>query len=152
MQTTRIEQPTGPAAAERGSTLIELLIMMATAVVVLAATLSGVVQHSRQRRSNAEMSLAMTACRNTLEQLRSVEFATLPTLDGHGFDVPALDGSPGGLTPVEGDPDGLPGLITITVEETDGTSCLYRVEASVRWQGINPSGRFALTTLFSERK
>ena len=144
--TTDVEPP------EKGSTMIELMVMLSTAVIVLLATLSGVVQHGRQRRANAELSLAMGACRNTLEELRSVDFSTLPSVNGQGFDVPAFDGSPSGLPPAEGDLDGLPGLITITVEETDGTDTLYRVRAAVEWKGINPNRRFVLETLFADRQ
>ena len=137
---------------ENGSTLVELMMLMSTAVIVLLATLSGVVQHGRQRQAKGELSLAMGACRNTLEELRSVDFATLPTVNNQGFDVPALDGSPGGLTPPEGDLDGLPGLITITIEETDGTNILYRVRAEVEWRGISPNWRFSMETLLTDRK
>ncbi|MFQ5503624.1 MAG: hypothetical protein ACE5F1_02375, partial [Planctomycetota bacterium] len=85
---------------EAGISLVELMIGTVIVITMLGGILSLCLQHARQRRIDAELHLAFVACRNNLEELRSVPFSDLPSLDGRGFDVPASDGSPGGLRPV----------------------------------------------------
>ena len=99
-----------------------------------------------------ETNLAAIACRNNLEDLRSVGFATLPTLHGQGFDVPGVNGSPGGLRPVPGDLDGLPGEFLVIVDQTSGGETLYRVVAQVTWVGATGRRTIAFNSLFADRQ
>lgn len=126
--------------------------MIAVAVMLLGGALTGVVSHSSQRRIHGERLLAMSACRNTLEQMRSLPFSSLPTLHGTGFDVPGQDGQPRGLSPRPGDVDGLPGEISVTVNRQSGGTVLYRVRARVLWQGATRGGEFVMETLMGERR
>ena len=120
---------------ESGFSLVELLLLASIALVAILAVLTGVVQHSSHRRGTSERMLAATACRNTLEELRMVDFATLPGLHGSGFDVPGPEGEPGGLRPRAGDADGLPGEISIVEDQRVGSHVLYRVQVRVAWRG-----------------
>ena len=122
------------ATREEGTTLVEVMVSALIAVVLVGAILSVVISQASQRRSTTEQSLALGAALNNLEQLRAVPIATLPTLDGTGFDVPGLTGQPIGLNPIPGDPDGLPGEFTIVVDQTSGSVILYRVIATVAWR------------------
>ena len=116
------------------------------------AILSVVLQSSKTRRLDSEINLAFVACRNNLDELRSIPFAQLAAMDGQGFDVPGVNGSPGGLQPVPGDPDGLPGQFTVVVDKTGGGKTLYRVSATVIWTGVLRRKQFVLETLIGERK
>ncbi len=127
------------------------MLGLVVCVLVVGAALSMTVHQSRLRKADREVELAARACRNNLEELRSVDIATLATMDGAGFDVPGPDGQVGGLTPVAGDLDGLVGEFSVTVEETTGPDTLYRVTATARWTGALVQQSFALTTLMGER-
>ena len=62
-----------PRADESGISMVELLTGMVIAVLLIGAALVGVTQHQSQRRIHGEQILAMSACRNMLETLRSVD-------------------------------------------------------------------------------
>ena len=125
--------------------------MISVAVTILAGVLTGVAHHSQQRRLNIERSLALTACRNTVEAVRSVPIADLPALDGRGFDVPGLNGQPHGLRARAGDADGLVGLITVRRDQLVAGNVLYQVDISAAWDGgANRELRF--TFLVGERR
>ena len=128
--------------------------MQATVVLVVAVgtTISLSLQHSRLRRLSGENDLASIACRNNLEDLRSVKFADLKTLNNTGFDVPAVNGSPGGLRPVPGDADGLAGRFRVTEEAKSGSDILYRVVAEVTWVGVAGRRTIEFTSLFADRR
>jgi type II secretory pathway pseudopilin PulG len=149
----RAEEPSQqPRQSEAGITMIELVVGLSVLVLLVAAALTGVATHQAQRRVHGELILAMSACRNTMEQLRSVPIDNLPSYDGRGFDVPGLNSQPLGLAPVQGDPDGLPGEISVTVDRTNGIHVLYRVQTRVRWQGATRNGSFLMESLMGERR
>ncbi len=137
---------------EEGMSLLELLISILAAVVILGAVLSATLYHASERKTNAELNLALVACTNNLEELRSIPFSLVPTMDGVGFDVPGINGTPGGLQPLPGDPDGLPGLFSVTTDQTSGGVVLYLVSATVNWMGTRGRQRVELETLVGERK
>ncbi len=141
-----------PRATEHGASLVELTVMLVSVVILLAGALSGAVTHSAQRRVHGEQILAMAACRNTLENLRGVDFDTLPSLHNTGFDVPGTDGQPKGLPPREGDSDGLPGRITVTLNRSVSGAVLYTVRTTVTWRGATRGGEFSMETLMGERR
>jgi hypothetical protein len=132
--------------------LVELMMMLSFAVLLLLGAVSGVLSHSAQRRIHGEKILAMAACRNTLETLRGVDFATLTSYHGTGFDVPGQNGEPGGLNAVPGDADGLPGEITVTQYLSQGGHVLYQVRTTVRWMGATRGGSFSMETLIGDRR
>lgn len=132
--------------------LVELLIMFSAAVMILAGALTGVVQHSAQRRMTTERIQAMVAARNVLEELRTVDITVLPTLNGTGFDVPGPDGEPGGLNPLPGDADGLPGQILVSEHDRLFSIVIYRVQVLVQWSGADPKGLFSMESLMGERR
>ncbi|MCB9883373.1 MAG: hypothetical protein H6832_13285 [Planctomycetes bacterium] len=136
---------------ESGASLTELMIGLLVCVLVIGAALSMTVHQSRLRIADREVDLASRACRDNLEELRSVDFATLATMDGVGFDVPGPDGQPGGLTPIAGDTDGLVGEFSVVVDKTTGSATLYRVTATARWTGSFSNGSFSLSTLMGPR-
>ena len=138
--------------AEEGISLMELLVSIVAAVVILGAVLSAMLHHAAERRTNAELNLALVACTNNLDELRSLPFSLVPTMDGVGFDVPGIDGQPGGLEPLPGDPDGLPGGFSVTMDQTSGGVVLYLVTATVNWNGARGRQRVELESLVGERK
>ena len=140
-----------PCDQQGGFSLIELLLGTLAVIVCLGAVIMATLQIGRVRMVDEELNLAYMACMNSLEDLRSVPFADLPTLNGVGFDVPALNGTPNGLAPVPGDPDGLPGQFIVTVDNTGGGTTLYRVTAEVQWVGSSGRNEFKLDTLVGER-
>ena len=137
---------------EEGTSLIEVMFAAVLIVTFVGALLTVAVRQGVHRQVNAETSLAMTAALDNIERLRAVSFATLPTLDGEGFDVPGINGQPNGLHAVSGDPDNLPGELTVVVDQTNGTAILYRVRATVLWQGVSKVRRIQVDTLIAERK
>lgn len=137
---------------QRGSSLIELMVVTVACVLVVGAALSMTTHQARQRKADQEVRLAMLACRNSLEELRSLPVPDLPTINGVGFDVPGKNGNPGGLTPVPGDKDGLPGEFRVVVDKTTGGKTLYRVTASVTWTGTSRTQTFQLQTMMGGRR
>ena len=137
---------------QAGFLLVELMFGIIVLAVAIGTSVSLSLQHSRLRRMNEETNLAAIVCRNNLEDLRSVRFVDLPTLDGVGFDVPSVNGSPGGLRPVPGDADGLPGEFIVVVDQTSGGEILYRVIVEVRWVGASGRRTIAFTSLFADRQ
>ncbi len=130
--------------------LLELLVSILAAVVILGAVLSAALHHASERKTNGELNLALVACTNSLEELRSIPFSLVPTMHGVGFDVPGVNGAPGGLQPVPG--DSLPGLFSVTTDQTSGGSVLYLVTVTVNWTGTRGRQRVELETLVGERK
>jgi type II secretory pathway pseudopilin PulG len=137
---------------EQGSSLVEVMVAAMVALIIVGAVLSIVVSESHQRRATSETSLAMSAAVNNLEQIRTIDEATLVGLDGSGFDVPGPNGDPGGLQPVPGDMDGLPGLLTVVEEDSSGGVKIYKVVATVAWKGVSGTQRVRLQSLVGERK
>ena len=127
-------------------------MLISTLLLLLGGAMLAVVSHSQQRRVHSERTLAMTACRNTLERLRSVDAPTLETLNGTGFDVPGINGQARGLTVLPRDADGLPGSIEVVRHRTSATGDLYLVRTSVRWSGATRGGRFVLECLMGPRR
>ena len=140
-------------SGQRGFSLVELMVGMVASVVAIEAALSMTVYHSKLRRVDEEVQLALVACRNNLEELRSLPFASLLAKNGVGFDVAGKNGAAsGGLRAVPGDPDGLPGQFTVTVDQTSGTETVYRVQATVTWTGVTRRQTFSLETLVGPRE
>jgi hypothetical protein len=128
------------------------MVLAAVAVTLIGATLSATIQHAGQRQINVERVLALDAARNVLEDLRTVDAATLPTLNGTGFDVPGPNGESSGLRPVEGDADGLAGEILLEPQSVVGLTTLYRARVTVRWRGRDPSGVLSIESLMGGRR
>lgn len=137
---------------QKGSSLIELMIAAMVSLVLIGAVLSTVIQQGHQRQATNETALALSAALNNLEQLRTVDEATLPGLDGTDFDVPGSNGKPGGLTPQPGDPDGYPGELSVFVDQNKAGVTLYRVVATVSWIGVSGKRQIRLQALMGERK
>ncbi len=135
-----------------GFSLVELMLGVVASVLVIGATLSMTLHVAKLRRVDQEIHLALVACRNNLEEPRSVPFSTLPTMNGVGFDVPGKNGAPGGLNAVPGDPDGLPGQFAVTVDQTTGGETMYLVKATVTWSGSLRRQSFELETLMGPRQ
>jgi len=140
------------AHGEAGITLIEVMVCAVLAIVFLGAYMALAVRLSGHRQQERERALAMTAAINNLEHIRAVNFATLPSLDGSGFDVPGNNGTAGGLNPQAGDPDGLPGQLHVEVERTVAGNTLYRVTATVAWRGVDGNQHISIQALVAERK
>ncbi len=137
---------------EAGTSLVEVMFAAVLIVTFVGALLTVAVRQGVHRQVNSETSLAMTAALDNLERIRNVPFATLLTLNGSGFDVPGLNGQPKGLRPLAGDPDELPGELTVVVDQASGGTTLYRVRATVLWQGVSRVRRLQIDTLIAERK
>ena len=137
---------------EQGISLLELMISILAAVVILGAVLSASLQHASERKSNAELNLALLACTTTIEELRSLPFDELPGMDGENFGVLDINGNLGGLRPDPGDLDGVPGELSVTTDQSSGASVLYLVRATVIWSGTLGRQRVELETLMGDRK
>ena len=141
-----------PENRQKGSSLIELMIAALISLVLIGAVLSTVIQQGHQRQASAETSLALSAALNTLEQMRTMDEATLVSRDGKNFDVPGSNGGAGGLTPQPDDFDGLPGQISVIEDLKKGGVTLYRVVATVSWTGVSGKRQIRLQSLIGERK
>lgn len=126
---------TTPTNPEAGATLVDLLMGTVVATVGLLGVLNISTHVQKLRRIDHELSYAHAACRNTIEEMRSLPLATLPTLDDSGFDVPGSNGEAGFLAAAPDDADGLPGHISVTVEAETPAASLYRVRVEVAWVG-----------------
>ncbi len=144
--------PWGPTTSAAGFMIVELMVFLGAAVLLLSGALLSAHAHSQQRRVHSERTLALTACRNTFERLRSLDVATIAALAGTGFDVPGMDGQPNGLTPTEGDADGLPGTIRVETYRTAASGTVYLVTTAVRWVGATRGGRFDMQCLIGSRR
>jgi len=142
----------GTPPGQDGFSLIELLCGISVAIILICGAMVGVAQHQAQRRVHGEQILAMTACRNTMEMLRSVDITALPGYDNTGFDVLGQNGQAHGLDALPGDPDGLPGEIHVVVSQTNASATLYLVTTRVRWRGATRGGDFQMQCLMGERK
>ena len=145
--------PAQRSAPDAGFSLVELMIGMVICVMLVVGIMTGVVAHQAQRRVHGEQILAMSACRNVMETLRSVDIDALPTWDGHGFDIPGQNGQAQGLVPQAGDADGLAGRISITKHADWAVDNeLYVVTTTVDWRGATRGATFSMTTLMGQRR
>jgi hypothetical protein len=138
--------------AQRGVSLVELIVLLAATTVIVCALLSGIVSMNKGRQVRDEETLAFDACRNVLEDLRSQPIASVAAANGRGFAVVGASGSGVGLQPRPGDADGLAGRITVTSYRVYGTNTLYRVTVAVDWAGAAPKGHVHVTTLMGQRR
>ncbi|GEM_PF-5078852 len=139
-----------------GFILVELIAGAVVTIIALTAIVSLSLEHSKLRRVDRELSLAVTACRNELEAMRAMPFDQVLALNNTGFDVPDKMGRPGGLKALPKDADGLPGSRFVVLDKTSGTGKdrvdLYRVTVRVDWIGVLDRRSFELTTLLGARK
>lgn len=135
MNTAHHAPAAAPPDPEAGATLVDLLMGTVVATVGLLGVLNISTHVQKLRRIDHELGHAHAACRNTIEELRSLPLASLPTLDGSGFDVAGPNGATDFLMALPDDPDGLPGHITVAVEHQTPAATLYRVRAEVVWTG-----------------
>lgn len=138
--------------AERGVSLVELIVLLGATTVIVCSLLAGIVSMNSGRQVREEEMLAFDACRNVLEDLRSEPIANVAAASGRGFAVAGTSGSGIGLQPRAGDADGLAGSITVAPYRVYGTATLYRVTVAVDWAGAAPKGHVHLTTLMGERR
>ena len=139
-------------AADSGVSLVEFMIALGASVLIIGSTLAMTVHNAKLRKVDEEVHLALSACRNNLEEMRSLPLTSLPALHGTGFDVPGPNGEPGGLAPVAGDADGLPGIFSVTVDQTAGGETVFHVRATVTWTGSMKAQTFDLETLIGTRQ
>ena len=137
---------------ESGTALLELLTGASIAMVVLTSLMMTMASQTRLRRVSEEQNFAMVACRNNLETIRDLPFASILAVNNTGFDVPDFGGTAGALRAVPGDSDGLPGQILVTVDQTSAGETIYLVRMVVLWQGISGRQRFEMKSLVADRK
>jgi prepilin-type N-terminal cleavage/methylation domain-containing protein len=117
-------------APSKGFTLIEVVIAMAVMAVAILGLLSMLANTMKIQESAREQALAMNACREVLDQMRSSgNFSELfrrynsttsdnaglvGAIPGNAFDVP-------GLSPIPGDADNRVGRIVIPEDPTTPT-------------------------------
>src|SRR5262245_18996598 len=133
--------------AQRGVSLVELIVLLAATTVLVCALLAGIVSMNAERQVRDEEMLAFDACHNVLEDLRSKPIAEIAAANGQGFAVVGASGFGVGLQPRPGDADGRAGFITVTSYRVYGTNTLYRVTVGVDWAGATPKGHVQITTL-----
>jgi len=114
--------------AERGFTVLELMISSTVFVLVAGAVVTALVVSNALNMTNRETAIASRAAQSMLEELKACTFAEIfKRYNGTAADNPAGGGSPGddfavkGLDLQEGDADGFAGSI-----EFPGTSTTLR--------------------------
>ena len=137
---------------ERGVFLAEFMLGAMFVVTALGAIITLFLGSANLRQLDRELHLAFEASRKALEEVRTVDIANIMTLDGSGFEVKSDNGSNNALATLPGDPDGLPGSISVTVENTNGTYTVYRVTATVDWRGAAGDQMFTLQCFVGDRK
>ena len=136
--------PSPGPARRAGFTFVELAMAMTVLLAALLIFSSVVGSMARQRASNRETTLAVAAARNTLETLRSEDFAELFALyNGEPSDDPSGPGTaPGnrfpvvGLDPVEDAPDGLQGEIVFPTRVGEEGRIELREDVELRDLGL----------------
>ena len=136
---------------EAGGSLIELIIATSIALVLVSAVMHISVHSSKVRKADAEIHLAWSACRNVIEEVRTLPVSQILALNGTGFDVPGPNGETKGLNVVKSNTSGLTGVITAIVEVTAPLCTMYRVTATVNWTGVSGEQDFSLQTLVVKR-
>ena len=136
---------------QRGTLLVELTIASLLVVTALGAIITIFLGTADLRQLDREIYLAFEAARKALEEVRTVDIANIMTLDGTGFEVKSDNGSNDALAPVPGDADGLPGSISVAVENTSGSTTLYRVTTTVDWRGSSGDQNFSLQCFVGDR-
>lgn len=139
--------PEGVPPAERGFSLVELMIGTVLMAAGLAGIMTATIRLHELQRQDTELGHAFRSCRANLEELRAVPLSELPALDGTGFDVLMPDGRSAGLDPVEGDSDGLPGEIHVTLDQSTATRELYQIRVVVTWDMASRAQSVELQTL-----
>lgn len=137
------------ASKAQGWTMIELMMGVLLALLTIGAVVTLTVTNARQQRTDAELALALNACRTKIEDLRSMSFQALAAEHGKGFAVSEPTGS---LQARPGDADGLPGRVDVQVAQSTATETLYRVTTTVDWTGINKEGNFSMTCYIGDRR
>ena len=124
-----------PRDGQRGFSLVELMIGAVVMVVGLFGVMTSCIRLHSLQRLDGELAIAYAACRENLEELRSVPISGLLALDGTGFDVYASTDRMPTLRPVPGDADALPGEIRVALDDASAGFELYRIEVAVTWRG-----------------
>lgn len=136
--------PLETRARRAGFTFVELAMAMTVLLAALLIFSNAVGNLARQRATNRETTLAVAAARNTLETLRSEDFAHLFALyNAEPSDDPGGPGSaPGnrfpvaGLDPTEDAPDGLQGEIVFPTRVGAGGTLELREDLELRELGL----------------
>ena len=137
--------------AQDGISLIEVMLAAVFGLAVLGGVLSLIVSNARLQRADEELVLAMQACRDKLEQLRSIDFKDLAAENNTGFAV-GSDSLTRTLKARPDDMDGLPGHVDITVEDSLGSEILYKAVVRVDWDGVSTPGSFSMTGFLADRR
>jgi hypothetical protein len=134
-------------SGEVGLSLVELMMATVLTVIGLVAILNSCLRLHSLQRLDGEIACAARACRNLIDQLRTLPLAQVSSRDGSGFAVPGADGVSALLQPQQGDADGLPGRLVVRQERAVGGRSLYRVEAHVLWNGVSGDQAIQFTTM-----
>jgi prepilin-type N-terminal cleavage/methylation domain-containing protein len=115
--------PARASGGARGTTLVELLVALAVFAIAAGGLLTTLLQTRSLNRSNRELTAAVMAAQDVLEQLYAADFAEIfARFNATTADDPAAGASPGSGFAVErlvarpGDPDGLPGEIVFLAQ------------------------------------
>ena len=133
-------------AADRGFTLVEVLIAVGILAVVIVGLLQLFVYCSTLAEAAGNTTLAVNEAQNKIEEIRNHNFTSIATDYASG-------GTPGNTFPVpDRDGTGTIGTGTITTSQVGGSSALLQIQINVSWQNKN-SRNFAtaLTGLIAGR-
>jgi hypothetical protein len=138
-----------PCNRQRGTTFIELMMGVVLALTILGGAVTMVASNSKLRRTDEEQLAAFRACRDKIEELRSLDFAQL--LAQHDADF-VVDGPGKKLAAVPGDADGRPGEVSVVEHEKVGSEIIYRVTVTVTWTGLSPRRSYSMSCLMADRR
>lgn len=127
--------------ADKGFTLVEVLIAIGILAVVIVGLLQLFVYCSTLAQAAGNTTLAVNEAQNKIEEIRSHNFSTI------AIDY-ASGGTPGNTFALTG----LNGTGTITTSQVGGSSELLQIQINVNWQNQNSrSFSTALTGLVARR-
>ena len=121
-------------AADKGFTLVEVLIAIGILAVVIVGLLQLFVYCSRLAEAAGNTTIAVNEAQNKLEEIRN-----------HDFNDIAVDYASGGTPGNTFALTSLTGTGTITTSQVGGSSELLQIQIDVNWQ--NKSGRSLSSTL-----
>ena len=129
------------SAADRGFTLVEVLIAIGILAVVIVGLLQLFIYCSTLAEAAGNTTLAINEAQNKMEEIR-----------GHDFSTVAVDYASGGTPGNTFTLTNLTGTGTVTISQFGGSSSLLQTQINVNWQ--NKNGRnfsTAMTSFIAER-
>lgn len=123
-------------SAERGMTLIEIMISVSILSVAMLASLMAVVQGTQMVQRSREENIALQMAERRMAELQALSFSGIQQLPAFDEFVPSVQSGAGfTLEPHVGTEGELP-MGTVTITQAGG---LMSVTVTVQWRGDTPA-------------